>query len=564
MGLTKIAKELKSIFPEYKPPTTQDLVKEFRVKHPAYLNVESIRIRGVNYIVIDDKYKHTQSGKSNVSPLFNESITSGFAIIDPQTSSTLIDEVYARVAYLQRDCRLDKGWKQGGGLDRLKDTIENDLGVFVDGDTEKIVNVRISESSENANNADNVSIFQCHLLKDTGVSATPDSYSFMLKANGEIQELSAAIMRQVGNKGAISELRDNGVLQKKNEEIQKAIFDKYSNLERTEIDISSITVKSIFEILTNSIDAKLEIADDEDKAVFSTTYIASKNNACGKVNQHIHRCNCCGGELADSHDMHHLHINIDALDKSSEGASDEDVYATGCDKCLEQCPICGKWHFKYKDANSRKLYADVKFAGRRGAIRHMRRFVDDINYCSCREGIEWVYDDMVYNATDGMIPVARMAFVNSANEVIANYNDYSSFCKTLKMDMPGTSRISAFKNELAVRLQIKADDIRITSASKCKQCHACNSYYYIRNKSNEEYYCPVCNEMKNSGKHVVTRSDGIVFMRRKVNGAVVTNRYVLTRLGNLRQLQVTEVDLSDDYADMAEDSDEQIEQQSTN
>ncbi len=528
MALTQIARKLKQAFPENEPQLSAEEIQERKRKYGQ--NVEFIHIGGMDYVVIDGEYTDNRIGKIN----FSESIKDACGIIDIKTSSTLIDEVYSRVAYLQKDCTCapdDIDWEA------LATEIRESVGEFVDEEE-----LELGETSINTSDKDNtISIFQCHILKDMGVSASNDTYAFMLKGK-KPQTINKDIIRQLGGTGNVSELKDQSVLKEKNDAIQQTIFDEFSNVD---VDISSITVKSIFEILTNVYEASVNIHEREGKApkmaALKVTYLASNaRNAFKSLNHSIHKCNTCGTELANEN--LHIHINMDAL----ISADSEDAYATGCEKCLEQCPKCGGWHFNYeKNRLTKSAYKDVIFSdgGKRKAVCYMRRLDENINYCSCCEGIDWAYDERIPLGSDnGVIPIRQICFVNYSNEVLAGYKEYDDYRR--EKGKTNQNCLDEFKRHIASKNNMKASDIFIANAEKCKKCGACGGIYYMEN-SKQDFYCPTCGEMIETGKHMATRSDGVIFLRRR-GGSDSIQKYIMTGLGFLKKVKVAQVEIKHD------------------
>ena len=89
--LTDIARQLKETFDGFNVAEIPEL-QQFR---ELYGEAEAIRIGEMDYIVINQPYRSEEYSDlpEGVSPLFYNSIRKNFAIIDTETSSTLIDEV---------------------------------------------------------------------------------------------------------------------------------------------------------------------------------------------------------------------------------------------------------------------------------------------------------------------------------------------------------------------------------------------------------------------------------------------------------------------------------------
>jgi hypothetical protein len=62
--------------------------------------------------------------------------------------------------------------------------------------------------------------------------------------------------------------------------------------------------------------------------------------------------------------------------------------------------------------------------------------------------------------------------------------------------------------------------------------------------ADDDYRCNVCDEMVTEKRRSVTRIDGIVFMRRTVKKKTVISKYIVTKLGNLKEISSAEVDLT--------------------
>ena len=549
MALTDIARQLKETFDGFGVSDHQEDVERLR---KIYGDAEAIRIGEMDYIVINQAYDMEESVglHEQVSPLFASSIHNKYAIIDAQTSSTLIDEVYSRITYMQRVCNIDVLPQES----EIQQSLSNIIG-----EEARMTNVIIRSEDEGVNHRAN--IFQCQLIKDTGVSASPDVYSFMLK-NGEIKEVSESIVRQIRHMGEVNILEDREELEQNNTAIQQAVFDKYIN---ADMDIQSITVKSIFEITMPFVNILLFLRDGlQHNGVFRTVYLASENNDFDALNTSIQSCNVCEHDLTDLRDptkLNKLHVNMDAYDEMSltDGKLNPSslTYAVGCEDCLEQCPDCGGWHFNYKKFIGSRIYEKVNLVPGRGFIRGLRD-VEGVNYCACREGIEWIYDEESGTETEhDIIKIENVAFLNCANEMIASYSDYVKFREKEESRASDPSVINTrefamktlvkFKKYLGNKFEIDSREIKLSSLQKCCRCTICGGQYYRGTAGDEfDYRCNVCDEMISEKRHMVTRVDGMVFMYRKVNKRFVVKKYVMTKLGNLKLVSSNTESISDD------------------
>jgi hypothetical protein len=457
---------------------------------------------------------------------------------------------------MQRVCNIDALPQE--------EEIQRSLNSII-GDDTNVSHVTIGREDEGL--AHRANIFQCQLIKDSGVSASPDVYSFMLK-NGEIKEIPESIVRQIRHMGEVNILEDREELQQNNAAIQQAVYNKYRN---ADMDIQSITVKSIFEITMPFVNIMLFLRDGLKHAgVFRTVYLASENNEFDALNASIQTCNVCEKDLADLRDttkLSKLHINMDAYDELSETAGSmkqsDLTYAVGCEDCLEQCPDCGGWHFNYKKFIGSRVYEKVKLVPGRGFIRGLRD-VGEVNYCACREGTEWIYDEESGTATEhDVIKMEDIAFLNCANEVIASYSDYAKFREKEEKAAPNRDilntrdfamkTLAKFKKRLANQFEIDFKEIKISALDRCCRCTVCGGKYYKGNTGVDyDYRCNVCDEMITEKRHMVTRIDGMIFMYRKVNKKIFVNKYVMTKLGNLKQVSATSTAASQ-IADEARD-----------
>ena len=534
MALTDIARQLKDTFEDFGGADLHEEVTRFK---EIYGDAESIRIGEMDYIVINEEYKSEEYSDlpSSISPLFFNSINNSFAIIDAKTSSTLIDEAYSRVTYMQRVYKLE--------ATPDKKEIRDSLSGII-GEGENVTDVLINADGEGENKAN---IFQCQLIKDTGVSAAHDVYSFIVK-NGEIKEIADSVMRRIKRSGEVSLLKERDQLEKSHSAIQQAVFDKYI---QSDIDIQSINVKSIFEISMAYLNIHLLIDGGSKKTgVYNTSYLAGENNEFEALNANIHVCNSCGHDLVDVRDpnkVYRLHVNSDAYDKEFT-TDDRLVYATGCEDCLTQCPDCGKWHFNYEKFLGSRIYDKVNLVPGRAFIKGLRSI--EGNYCACREGIEWVYDEKSGTDTEhDIIPVENVAFINTANEKVADYEDYAAFYNREERRagvMNGEEEsafakrtLSKFKKLLADRFDTDIKDIKISSREKCTRCSVCGGEYYkgvLAGDDDFEYRCEMCEEMVTEKLRVATRIDGVVFMRRTKGRNNIISKYIVTKLGNLKKL----------------------------
>ena len=533
MALTDIARQIQDIFEGFVCTAHGEALERYR---EIYGDAECLKIGEMDYIVINQPYLREDSTgvPDSTSPLFYNSINHDYAIIDSETSSTLIDEVYSRVTYMRRVCETNSTPD--------KDEIKGAMRDFV-GEDARLADVLIeSESAANAV-TNKANIFQCQLIKDTGVSAVPDVYSFVLK-NGEVKEISENIMRQIRRSGEVNLLKDRNMLEENATAIQQAVFNKYIH---DDLDIQGITVKSIFEISMPFLNIHVILNDGPGrKGVFNTSYIASQNNEFEALNAGIHACSC-GHELVDVKDpgkIYRLHINTDAYDALS--SESQQFYAVGCEDCLVQCPDCGGWHYNYEKFVGSDIYDKARLAPGRSFIKSLRTI--DANYCACREGIEWVYDEQTGSENEhSVILIENMAFFNYANEQIATYDDFKAFYDKRrggkKMNAHDeqllAKRIRAeFKKYLANKFDIDTKDIKISSAEKCMICSACGGSYYrnaVTVGQDDVFRCDACDELISERRSSVTRIDGIVFMSHRMKNHAVISKYIMTKFGHLKR-----------------------------
>lgn len=552
MALTDIAKKLKETFSEFEVARTNALIEEKKKLKEKYGEVEDIRIGEMNYLVINDVYRNISDEDGQlVSPLFYNSINHDFAIIDSETSSTLIDEVYSRVTYMQRVCQTQTEPTEQDIMSKLNDLIDREC-----------LDIKARKVGDGLE-GNVANIFQCHLIKDTGVSAAPDTYSFLLKS-GDIKEIPDSVMQGIRRAGKVKFLSDHSALESNTDAIQKAVFDKYMN---SDIDIQNVNVKSIFEIRLPFSSVAMYYSELIDKtkpkgrdnrnlrnAVFNTLYIKGESDEFESLNKNIHVCDSCGRDIIDIQNpkkVNKIHANTDALSEEFS-TENEMVYASGCEDCLVQCEKCGGWHFNYDKFIGTQAYANIKFAPGRSFIKGLK-VTGDINYCSCRKYVEWIYDEKTGDEFEhDVIPIEKMAFINTAGEKIASYNDYKKFLATRRNKSKDSAieeqefarkTYAEFRKKLSSDLNIDLSDISVTSADKCEKCIVCNGEYYRGANSSmsmvdEEYRCDVCYKMDIDKLNMVTRVDGIVFLRKNFGkkGKKTVSKYVVTKMGRLRKI----------------------------
>ena len=553
MALTEIARKLKDTFSGFTVPGFQDELEKFR---EIYGSAEAISIGDMKYIVINTAYKNDdyEDVPEQISPLFYNSIKNEYAIIDAETSSTLIDEVYSLVTYMQRDC---EGEAKFPTSDEIKKALRNFIG---EGENVIATNVLNQEEGTAGLSKNKANIFQCQLVKDTGVSASSDVYTFMLK-DGKVKEVADSAVKFSGEFGKLSMIDSSNMeeLRKTEPAIQEAVFNKYIN---ADIDIQSVTVKSIFETKMTYCDIQLllqtNIGKNKINSVFNSSYLTSEHNEFEVLNENIHICNCCKQDLVDVIDAnkrYKLHANLDVYDEAKtleavgtkkKGVTKADivekmVYSTGCEKCLIQCPECNGWHFNYQElaATGSSIYDKLGLAPGRAFIKGIRDY--SVNYCTCREGIEWVYDEFTGTEDEhDVIPIEKMAFFNYANEKLKDFSDFAPHLEKVKslnnVDAIGRRdaalhALEKYKNALAREFNIEVSSIKISSVEKCSECCVCGGLYNGKLKNSR---CSICNEMFDENRHMVTRIDGVVFMISGRKNQKTISRYVMTKLGNLK------------------------------
>lgn len=567
--LTDIARQLKFTFGGFES-TLKNEVVEFKKR---YGDAESICIDGDDYIVINQQYDPNYFGNmyddndtavlSNISPLFYGSINKKFAVIDSRSSATLINKVYEHVTYLLRSddapIQIDKqtivdniddiiGYKHKRPLAGENLPTENDINFETDPDAMR-----------------RVSVFKCYLIKDTGVSATSETFSFML-TDGIIKIVPNEIVDELEG-GTISllsgEAREN--LIQNSDVIRKAVFDAYNH---SEMDIQRISIKSIFEIRLRAQDLIVHINNGKSEGIFRTSYFAGNSRGSNSLSRSAFECNNCESALVSSGGaINKIHINQDAYDENlSENG--RIMHLTGCADCLECCPVCGEWHYNYKKALASQKgfhkdpYRNVKLTHGREFIRSLNYSDLDcgINYCRCREAIEWVYDTGTLN-DDGVcrnvIPLTKMAIVNYACEKIAGYDEFKDFREKYCREVLNKSEedlttaeaktvLAKFKRNVAAKYSLSGDDLLIANADKCVKCNICGGEYY---RSSEDagvdtemgFVCSTCYEIDMKKRHMLTRIDGTVFLRQKKGKGYRITQYRVTSLGNLKKVQSRDV-----------------------
>ena len=569
IGLVAVARRLKETFEGY-DTTAPSEITWFRKK---YGDAEAIRIGKMDYIVIDGEYRIDDEyrDRGGVSPLFYNSIKKTYAIIDVKTAITLIDEVYSRVTYMRRTVEFGHKLSEDQQKREIKANFERNGSLI--GEECKIYADQIifPDDGDETRRESSTNIFQCRLAKDTGISASFDEYSFMLM-NGQVRsDIDAGIVRRLRNSqtgGTITLLQDRAELEECRDQIQENIFNRFRE---SDVDIQSISVKSIFEIRMSckavgiTLEEARAIEEDRRKGYFETVYLASDNNELADLNKSIQTCNCCGKSIMGTDSsgrptISHLHINTDAffgeVDRSEKRAPISTQrytgkFAVGCEKCLEKCPQCGSWHYNY---------ANLARTGRRNLLRdtgehiHIfddRKFISRLqdpdgktNYCSCRRDIDWTYDEKMGEMGErDVIPLEKVVFLNHVGEVIAGYSDYQAFFddkRQKKRDYDSldpreqsqwaTKWLGDYKQDLIDRFDLQKNDITVTTIDKCSwQCPICHGMYFrVDAERSEGGRCEMCDYLIRNKKHMSTRSDGVIFMRRKN----IVHKYTITRSGS--------------------------------
>lgn len=548
MALIDIARQLKKTFDGFETYGFTEQLEEIR---KIYKDAELIRIGETDYIVINDEYKIQENNRFSASPLFRGITEPSCAIIDIKTAPSLIDEVYARVTYMRKTFRTDGVPNESDVRKSLQELYGGDMRLDDDSKKTERSIIIADDGISKAN------IFECRLEKDTGVSASTDTYSFMISGD-DIKDIDQSAISEIKSSGEVEFLKDRDAINKNYSAIQNAVFQKYVDSDI----VQSIKVKSIFEIALASRNVLVRFIDSHKKiALFKTTQIPSKQNEFDKLNASIHVCNSCKHNLVDIETgaKHKLHVNTDAL---AEVPTSDDptklVYATGCEDCLEQCPECGEWHFNYKKLRDKSIYNNVIFAPERDFVKSIDTFEN--NYCSCRKNIEWVYDERTGTENKhNIIPIEQMAFVNFSNECIGTYEEWKEYYDKrtrgskrtgVEQSKFATDLLAKFKKLLAARNEIDDKSIIVTSARNCKTCDVCKGKYVPETYVVGEYRCPMCDVLVSEKLHMLTRVDGVIFMRREVkdkNGKRdVVTKYVMNKLGNLRRIKHVAAVVADD------------------
>jgi hypothetical protein len=140
-----------------------------------------------------------------------------------------------------------------------------------------------------------------------------------------------------------------------------------------------------------------------------------------------------------------------------------------------------------------------------------------------------------------------MVFINSANEKIADSDGYLEYLKeTLEHKKPDSALkereiaktcLNEYRNKLASRFHMKLTGVSIADKNKCKKCISCGGIYH---GALSKGYCSVCTELLEDDQRMVTRADGVVFMLRGGKKQVI-NKYVVTRLGNLKKISSQQI-----------------------
>lgn len=581
--LTDIARQLKFTFSGDFESMLKSEVAEFRAK---YGDAEGICIDGVNYIVINELYDPGSIGDNSgldgngigiglgagVSPLFYESIDKKYAVIDPRSSATLINKVYEHVTYLLRS---DDDAMQ---IDRNKivDNINDIIGYKHNRPRsgEKLPTEDDISFETAPEDMKRVSVFKCYLTKDTGVSATSETFSFML-----VDEVIRIVPNEIidGLEGGTvslltGEARDK--LKLNSDLIKKAVFNAYRD---SEMDIQRISIKSIFEIRLRAQDILVRIGNGNSEGVFRTQYFAGNSHGSDTLSRSAFECNTCDSALisADSA-INKIHINMDSLDPSL-CVDGNIVHLTGCEECLERCPKCGEWHYNYKKALANRIgaqsdpYRNIKLAPEREFIRSLTNssFEGGINFCRCREAIEWVYDTGTMNAEGvcrNVIPLTRMAIVNYAYEKRAGYEEFKAFREKYCNDIlkksvddlttaEAKTILAKFKRSIAAKYNLSGDDLLVVNSDKCVKCSICGGEYYRGSgdagaDTDRGFVCAICQEIDSGKRHMVTRIDGTVFLRKKRKNGYRITQYKVTALGNLKKMQSR--DITDNDEDLLE------------
>ena len=108
----------------------------------------------------------------------------------------------------------------------------------------------------------------------------------------------------------------------------------------------------------------------------------------------------------------------------------------GCTECMEKCSRCGRWHFKLSDYSKVLSKGYNPINSRKFLKNYAKTDLNSENYCSCKEYLTWIYDDMTMVNKNGKVYFediidkflsgsCKATFINYlTGELIASYKDY--------------------------------------------------------------------------------------------------------------------------------------------
>lgn len=420
-------------------------------------------------------------------------------IDDTHNKSKLINEAYTEVSFLPKDIYSQADFNSEEGKSALRSIIDKSRFSVNDFD-----DYRVEKPLYQSGNVYD-EIYRCRCIFND-ISGNESVESLLIKAfkvsNQKGAEYSYKIISSENIKEQVEEL-ENRVADDTTGEM-RSVYSKVSANEYADIEkhikegieqyylenskkfyrLTRVDIKAIYclRLRKNPIEINL-LVDNSIVATLNTFYsmVAGDFNVFTCPN-----CNTLSGD-SNSYDGIKIHVDHDYTNMDEEMLDAR--HPIGCSSCMERCPRCGGWHFKFSEYTNIISKGFNPINKRKFLKYYSNRDVKTETLCSCRENLSWIYDEMSLVKKNGkeyyervvdrfLSGACKLVFINYATgEVIATYDDYINYVHEYLLSY-------LKKNQTIYKKFVTATDSRDLGASKRDRVHNFTDMYIV-NENNE-------------------------------------------------------------------------------
>lgn len=218
--------------------------------------------------------------------------------------------------------------------------------------------------------------------------------------------------------------------------IEKGIKQYYDQRKDQFFRLTRVDIKAIYALRMKKIPIELKLILDNNIVSKMPTYYSMIDGDLNVFS--CPRCHTLSNHKTEAMDFK---IHVDHDYRNMEDLMFGSEMPIGCTHCMDKCDRCGRWHFSLEEYTNIISDGYQPITQRKFLKNYANKRYQSVDFCSCKENLTWIFDEMSLVKTNSNIPSSKEKIVDSflkkecklvfvnylTGEQIASYKDFIDF-----------------------------------------------------------------------------------------------------------------------------------------